>query len=160
MYEIQMALRYAPEYWCDIPDYEGLYQVSNLANVRNIKTGKTLKPWNAGNNVLKVNLLINRKRTTFTIYRLVTLTFLGRSGLTVDHINGWRLDNNIVNLRYLSIGDNARLGNAILNEEQVRQIQQLLTTTTLSQKAIGKQFGVSREAIRDIKFGKRWKHIK
>lgn len=31
------------EAWKDIPDYEGLYQVSNLGNVRNKKTKKLLK---------------------------------------------------------------------------------------------------------------------
>ena len=30
------------EIWKDIPNYEGLYQVSNLGNVRNKKTKKHL----------------------------------------------------------------------------------------------------------------------
>ena len=47
MQEISMALRYAPEYWSDIPNYEGYYQISNHGNVRSLnrvikeKTGKT-----------------------------------------------------------------------------------------------------------------------
>ena len=31
-----MALRHAPEYWSDIPNYEGYYQVSNHGNVRSL----------------------------------------------------------------------------------------------------------------------------
>ena len=51
MYEISAALRYAPEVFVDIRDYEGYYQVFNYGNVRSLdrvikeKTGKpqTLK---------------------------------------------------------------------------------------------------------------------
>lgn len=47
MYELSMALRYAPEVYVEIPGYEGYYQVSNYGNVRSLdrviveKTGKT-----------------------------------------------------------------------------------------------------------------------
>ena len=45
------------EVWKDIPNYEGLYQVSNLGNVRNKKTKKYLyKNFNNVNNYLFVNL--------------------------------------------------------------------------------------------------------
>ena len=45
------------EIWRDIKGYEGLYQVSNLGNVRNKKTKKHLyKNCNNVNNYLFVNL--------------------------------------------------------------------------------------------------------
>ena len=175
MYEIQMALRYSPEFWADVPDYEGLYQVSNLGRVRSLdrklkkanskgvqsKPGQILKPWSAGRTGrLKVSLCKEGERAARPTYKLVALVFLGQSNLSVDHINGNYLDNNVVNLRYLTRAENARLGNSILTKEQVKEIKMLLSTTKLSQKAIGKKFGVSREAIKDIKCGYKWEHIK
>ena len=42
--------------------------------------------------------------------RLVAITFLGKSNLTVNHKDGNRLNNNIENLEWLSLGDNIRHG--------------------------------------------------
>ena len=34
------------EVWKDVKNYEGLYQISNLGNVKRISSGKRLKPYN------------------------------------------------------------------------------------------------------------------
>lgn len=61
------------EIWKDIEGYEGLYQVSNLGNVRSIprkgtyKTLHILKPGKNHKNYLQVRLNKNSKGKTFCI---------------------------------------------------------------------------------------------
>ena len=55
------------EVWKDIPNYEGLYQVSNLGRVKSKR--KILKPING--EYLKVGLSKNGVQTTKYIHRLV-----------------------------------------------------------------------------------------
>jgi hypothetical protein len=50
-------------------------------------------------------------------------------------------------------------GQAILNEDKVRQIRHLLKDGKLSCDEIAEQFGVTRSAIGFIKSGRTWKHV-
>lgn len=105
------------EIWKDIPNYEGLYQASNLGNIKslichnnakykimkgrgnNYKTGKRVGLWKDG------------KPKDWLVARLVAITFLGKPKgniNTVNHINGDRMDNRIENLEWLTRGDNIR----------------------------------------------------
>lgn len=73
------------EFWKDINDYEGLYQVSNLGRVKSLtrilKDGrkweeKIIKPGNNGHGYLQVNLHKNGKQKNFFIHRLVAEAFI------------------------------------------------------------------------------------
>ena len=78
------------EIWKPVPDYEGLYEVSNLGRVRSldrvvshpsgtqIKKGKILKPSPANNNHFAVSLSKDGEEKTRTIERLVLETFAGK----------------------------------------------------------------------------------
>lgn len=103
------------EKWKDIIGYEGLYRVSNLGRVKNrhnrlikFKPIKSQKwPY------LRVGLSKNNKQILYTVHRLVLMTFQPHDDqdfMSVDHINGDRLDNSLVNLRWLSLSENAILG--------------------------------------------------
>lgn len=50
-------------------------------------------------------------------------------------------------------------GKSKLTEAQVIEIKELLTNTNLSQKEIGKKYGVSRMQISKIKTGRAWSHL-
>lgn len=50
----------------------------------------------------------NKKVRKFYVHRLVCAAFLGFSGLEVDHKNGVKTDNRLVNLRYVTHGENMR----------------------------------------------------
>lgn len=114
------------EIWKDIPDYEGIYQASNLGRIRTApdKTTYTelrgIRHWEMrimkgrGNNKhtgARVGLWKNGKCKDWLVARLVAITFLGQPSAdknTVNHINGNRLDNRLENLEWLSLADNIR----------------------------------------------------
>lgn len=61
------------EIWKDIAGYEGLYQVSNLGRVKNIKSGIILKPAKNSAGYLHVHLTGNKH---YYLHRLVALAFI------------------------------------------------------------------------------------
>jgi hypothetical protein len=66
-----------PEQWKPIPGYRGLYEVSDLGRVRNVRTGRLLKltPNTAG--YLVVDLCRNGVRRQYLVNVLVLLAFVG-----------------------------------------------------------------------------------
>ena len=63
------------EIWKDIKGYEGLYQISNLGNVKSLKTNKNLY-YSKSRNYLRVSLNKNGIRKGCSIHRLVAQTFI------------------------------------------------------------------------------------
>jgi len=88
--------------WKDIPGYEGLYEASLSGKIRNVKRGRILKQskFTCGYGYVTLS------KKKFRCHRLIMLTFHGESELTVDHINGDKMDNRLVNLRYMTQRDN------------------------------------------------------
>lgn len=105
------------EIWKDIPNYEGLYQVSNFGNVKSLPKlnkaicniymtkEKILKPVLKGK-YYGVCLVKNQKRSNKLIHQLVAMAFLGHipcgHEIEVNHIDRNRLNNNLSNLELLT----------------------------------------------------------
>jgi hypothetical protein len=110
------------EMWKDIPDYEGIYQVSSFGNIkvldRNyvvngvnmVRKSKILKISTNKNGYKTITLCKNSIQKTYNVHRLVAIAFLGDSDMQVDHINGDKLNNNVSNLRYVSARFNSSFG--------------------------------------------------
>ena len=101
------------EIWKDIKEYEGLYQVSNLGNVKSLNYKRTGKEKNLKARInkegyLRVCLCQNGNNTDFMVHRLVAQAFLDgySDDLEVDHINTIRNDNKIENLRMCTRKEN------------------------------------------------------
>ena len=102
------------EIWRDIEGYEGLYQISNLGNVKSLnynKTGKEkiLKNGKDRGGYLQVNLWKNGNGKNYLIHRLVAEAFLPNSDNKpeIDHINTNKTDNRICNLRWCTHKENS-----------------------------------------------------
>jgi len=135
------------EIWKDIPGYEGLYQASNLGNIKSLifqcnfnnkkyHREKILKQKITKDKCKRVELWKNGEHKTWLVHRLVGLTFLGepKEKLTINHIDGNRLNNNLDNLEWLSLKDNIIHGfeNGLYHQRHV----------ILTDKATGKKIEV------------------
>lgn len=100
------------EIWKDIIDYPN-YQVSNLGNVKSIKTNKILKPFSPVGEYLKVSLSKNGKAKQFFIHRLVATAFIPNPNNLpeVNHIKEFEKTNNKVeNLEWCDHSYNQNYG--------------------------------------------------
>jgi hypothetical protein len=88
--------------------YRASYLVSNFGNVISISYNKILKP-QILNGYKKVGLWYNAKRSSRSVHRLVAMTFLDNPDKLpwVNHKNGNKLDNNIMNLEWCNAQQNA-----------------------------------------------------
>ena len=85
------------------------YEVSNIGNVRNIKTGKILKPGIDSHGYYRLSLYyINGNEYKKLIHKLIAEYFIENpyNKKCVDHIDNDRLNNNINNLRWVSYQEN------------------------------------------------------
>jgi hypothetical protein len=105
------------EIWKDIKGYEGLYQVSNLGNVRSLDRldgrgwkirGRMLTPMKYKKGYLYVGLCKNNIRKCYKIHRLVAQTFIPNpdNKPEIDHINCCKTDNRVINLRFVTAKEN------------------------------------------------------
>lgn len=110
------------EIWKDVVGYEGLYQVSNMGNIRayNCKyqknlfpdtTQRGLTPQLNRNGYLQVGLFRGKTQKTHAVHRLVADAFIQKDDIfatTVNHKNEVKTDNRAENLEWVSQKDNCR----------------------------------------------------
>ena len=113
------------EIWKDIPEYEGLYQASNLGRVKSIKRfkkgkngslvplkEKILKPQINRRGYYQVGLYKQSIGKNYKVHRLVYEAFNGQipEGLQVNHINEVKTDNRLENLNLMTHKENVNWG--------------------------------------------------
>jgi DNA-binding XRE family transcriptional regulator len=156
----------------DIPNFEGLYSVDIDGNVYaypNLahRNEKQLKPRLRKNGYLYVSLRKNRKTIDSMVHRLVAKAFLDCvDGLQVNHINGKRADNRLVNLEMVNRSINVlhgmfvnKNGIAKLTHEQAEEVKRRVALGE-RQVDIAKEFNVFRQTINQIVRGTGYKNSK
>ena len=172
------------EIWKDIPNFYGIYQVSNLGNVKSLNRkvnhltsgsltlkGKIIKPYITRGGYLIVNLYKESKPNKFSIHRLVGIAFLKNkfNKDDINHINGIKTDNRVENLEWCTRSENLyhaynldlkdrgeKHYNSKLTEYQVIEIR---NTIGISQEKIASIYNVDRKCISKIINRLTWKHI-
>lgn len=100
------------EIWKDISEYEGRYQVSNLGNIKNIKTGRILKPRLTHTGYYQVHFTLNGKEKNYKVHRLVAKEFINNPNnyKEVNHKDENRLNNAAFNLEWCNRDYNVNYG--------------------------------------------------
>ncbi len=95
----------------DIPDYEDRYTITKDARVYSLLSNKFLKQHDDSYGYLTVNL----DNKTIKVHKIMAKTFLNNpeNHIQIDHADRNRKNNNLNNLRYISVSDNMK--NRILN---------------------------------------------
>jgi len=98
------------EEYRDIKGYEGVYQVSNIGNVRRfyagIKSFRMMKPINHSGGYSRLKLRNKGNDKDVYIHRLVAEAFIEKSGEVVNHLDGNKKNNHLSNLEVCSQREN------------------------------------------------------
>lgn len=171
------------EEWRDIEGYEGLYQISNYGKVKSFKhrvhgsEGVILKPhiYTTKYSIYRLSDS-NNDIKRITAHKLVAKAFIPnpKKYQEVNHKNGIKIDNRVDNLEwcthqqnmvhaftelYPNIRQGSRNSRATITDDDALQIYKLAMKNERSYADIGKEYGVSKSIVGNIKAGKTWSHV-
>lgn len=153
------------------------YEISSAGDVRRVSAasgtsaGRLLKPMlNPFTGYLEVALRAGGCTLRRRIHRLVAETFLGSSPTEVNHKNGIKTDNRLVNLEYATRRQNhdhamevlnvfwlgSRVPQSKLKEHDIATVW-MMRDAGKSYAAIGREFGVGHVTILHIIKGRSWR---
>lgn len=176
------------EIFKDIEGYKGVYQVSNLGNVKSLSrmctktqpvNEKILKGGVTARGYKYVNLTKNLKYKSKTVHRLVGIAFIlnPENKPCINHKDFNKLNNHIDNLEWCTYKENTRHmiengrmdcsnapkgerhGMSKLTEVEVREIRYYRKNKLKKTSELSKIYNVSCTTIRDINRGVIWKSI-
>lgn len=98
------------EIWKDIPDYEGLYQVSNLGKIRSCKNNKVRKQVKQKSGYMRIILTKNSKQKATSVHILVAKCFVKNQNnyRYVNHVDGDKTNNKANNLEWVTASQNMK----------------------------------------------------
>lgn len=167
------------EIWKDVVNYEGLYKVNNFSEVKSLnyngkKIERKLKPSINKDGYLKYILYKNTIKQTLFAHRISMIAFVENTENkpVVNHINGIKNDNNILNLEWATIKENCQHSydngfsfnkkgsmafGSKLTEKDVLEIRAKGNYKPLA--LIAEDYGVCKMSICRVLNNKRWTHI-
>ena len=179
-----MAYEYEDEEWKDVSGYEGFYKVSNLGNIKSVDRkierstsvmelkGKAMSRYIGNTGYPMVSLCINGESKRYSVHRIVAKAFLSNplNKAYVNHIDGNKQNSNLENLEWstptensihahehglANVGKGEKHRSAKLTVDKVKYIRESSKTV----RELSSMFNVSKQAIRDVKMKRSWKHV-
>lgn len=167
--------------WKPVRGYEGFYEVSDRGRVKRVgrcigaTPGRVLRLYKEKHGYMAVCLQKNDIRHRFRVHRLVYEAFVGPipEGLTINHIDGDKVNNQPSNLEVMTRGENVRHAIRIglfcqdgeanhsskLTEGMVRRIRETYIPGVFGQIRTAKHFGLNPGTVRDVLTRKTWRSV-
>jgi len=152
--------------WIDIKGYEGVYQINEHGVIKRLGTHRFSKgrkdkfikyePNNCG--YLRATLCVNNNPKRYLVHKLVYQTFIGNieKGLTINHKDSNKINNNLVNLEMITSIDNNRLKKCTkLDINKVKAIRESKLTT----KEVALIYRISPRTVTHVRNYTRWANI-
>jgi len=161
--------------WAPIKSFTISYHVSSDGLVRNIRSGRILKPRPDNDGYLHVSLFARGHIRYATVHALVAEAFLGRKPPyhQINHKDGNKKNNRHTNLEWrtgLRNMEHAKAmglcprgadhGMAKLSERNVLEIRRRHASRNLIRKELAEKFGVTVQAITAVIKRKSWDWLK
>lgn len=172
------------EIWMTYPEFNYI-EVSNMGNVRTKdriifrkngsklpRKGRTLRQVKNRKGYPEVRIQIEGANSPRVVHKMVMLTFMypRPTSMQVNHINGKKDDNRLVNLEWVTPSENlkhaystgllSRKGEkntkAKLTIQKVEEIRQKYESGNYTQKNLASEYGVAQAHISTIILGKTW----
>ena len=152
------------EIWKDIPNYEGIYQASNLGRIKSLERfrkgangslvtvkEKILKPQISNKGYYLIGLRKQSIVKRYLVHRLVYEAFNGQipEGLQVNHINEIKIDNRLSNLNLMTAKENSNWGTGI--ERQAKKLSKVVLQFTLDEILV-KEYASAMQVERETGF--------
>lgn len=177
------------ELWKDIPNYEGLYQASNMGNIRSLDKivpkwnkpykrkikGRVLKKHKANGGYNVVALHKNKNQKTYKVSRLIGITWKDNpdNKPEINHKNSIRTDDRAENIEWCTRSENVKhsydKGNANqkgeknayskLTKKKVLSIRDKYDSGKYSQIELSDMFNISKTTIHNVVKRKTWNHL-
>lgn len=151
------------------------YEVSNIGQVRNMKTKRILSQYTDKDGYKHASIIVAGRQYHPGVHRFVALAFIPNpeNKPQVNHKNGIKEINVVDNLEWSTNSENVRhafktgLKYSVLGSDNILshytddQIEDvcMYLEAGISNKSISEKTGVDRKYITDIKKGRRWRHI-
>ncbi|MEG0775633.1 HNH endonuclease [Clostridium sp.] len=149
------------------------YAVSENGDIYSMSSKKIMKPYVTDKGYMKISLVNNGTKRTFSIHRLVMLThnpIENHSELEVNHKDGNKLNNNLGNLEWCSrdanmshatehhlVGQGETHSRVVLTEKEVLEIINKYKAGGCSYAKLADEYGVHKSTIGSIVRGTSWK---
>lgn len=147
------------------------YLISADGRVWSEKTSRILRHGINVPGYCYVNIREKQRTRPVSIHRLVAEAFLGpvTAESVIDHLNGNKQDNRVVNLRVTSRIENIRAFRDTMrasgrhgvkyDESTIGELKWLLSQGRQTQAELAARFGMSRGHVNAIALGRKWSHI-
>jgi hypothetical protein len=164
------------EKWKKIEGYEH-YKVSTHGRVMNYEDGKIKIQYLSDKGYPRVRLYDKGKNKDPYVHRLVAVAFiknpLGKP--QINHMDGVKTNNRVENLRWCTNRENFEhaIENGLfrddvsgedhhrtkLTNKQALEIRNAIINTAFKRKMLAKKYGVSESVIKDIRYGRSFRHL-
>ena len=166
--------------WKDVVGYEDYFRVSNTGSIFSKRTNKYLKliVSKTGYHIFTTKFNGRKSKSyCFKVHRLVAEAFISNpeNKPVVNHKDGNKINNKIINLEWATHSENSQHAidtklqiptkgearyNAILTDEDVRNIKKLYIPKIFGKRKIAKVLGLKVGLVDGVLHSNGWGHVK